>query len=249
MQIVLPAYTPYGYSPTEAGLASLLGFNGELQESHSGTYLLGNGYRPYSTLLMRFLAPDSWSPFGAGGLNAYSYCVNDPVNKSDPDGHAGSKPQRIPSFINRRVPLLQPDEVGQENAMLIRRLQRRQQQAALNPPRNPLAQPRGQQRYAHRGGLDAAAAPNHERNAALPLNNIPRAEQAPQAITLDNALSLYNELVIADGHIQTFNRNLGYLEPGSELFQQYRNDIERIGRRAEEIRPQLGTDQLRWFHF
>ncbi|MDZ5738998.1 RHS repeat-associated core domain-containing protein [Pseudomonas asiatica] len=249
MQIVLPAYTPYGYSPAEAGLASLLGFNGELQESHAGTYLLGNGYRPYSTLLMRFLAPDSWSPFGAGGLNAYSYCVNDPVNKSDPDGHVGSYPQRITSFTNRRVRPAQPDEVGQENAMLNRRLQRRQQQAVLNPPRNPPAQPRDQQMYAQRGRFDALAAPNHERNAALPLNNIPRAEQAPQAITLDNAMRLYEELGIADGHIQTFSRHRRYVAAGTEISQEYNNYIERIGRRAEEIRQQLGTDQLRWFHF
>ncbi|WKV84490.1 hypothetical protein LJJ44_26730 [Pseudomonas sp. B24_DOA] len=27
------------------------------------------------------------SPFGAGGLNAYSYCLGDPVNRVDPTGH------------------------------------------------------------------------------------------------------------------------------------------------------------------
>jgi len=29
----------------------------------------------------------SWSPFGGGGLNAYMYCVGDPVNRADPTGH------------------------------------------------------------------------------------------------------------------------------------------------------------------
>jgi hypothetical protein len=51
--------------------------------------LLGNGYRAYNPRLMRFHSPDSWSPFGGGGLNAYMYCVGDPVNRSDPTGHWG----------------------------------------------------------------------------------------------------------------------------------------------------------------
>jgi hypothetical protein len=51
--------------------------------------LLGNGYRAYNPTLMRFHSPDSWSPFGGGGLNAYTYCVGDPVNFSDPTGHRG----------------------------------------------------------------------------------------------------------------------------------------------------------------
>ncbi|RZI87154.1 MAG: RHS repeat-associated core domain-containing protein [Pseudomonas sp.] len=48
--------------------------------------LLGNGHRAYSPSLMKFLSPDSLSPFGSGGLNAYAYCLNDPVNLTDPTG-------------------------------------------------------------------------------------------------------------------------------------------------------------------
>ncbi|MFA1026632.1 MULTISPECIES: RHS repeat-associated core domain-containing protein [Pseudomonas syringae group] len=47
---------------------------------------MGNGYRAYNPVLMRFNSPDSLSPFGKGGLNAYAYCAGDPVNRSDPDG-------------------------------------------------------------------------------------------------------------------------------------------------------------------
>lgn len=36
---------------------------------------------------MRFHSPDSVSPFGRGGINAYAYCMCDPVNRADPDGH------------------------------------------------------------------------------------------------------------------------------------------------------------------
>ncbi|AWK42195.1 MULTISPECIES: RHS repeat-associated core domain-containing protein [Photorhabdus] len=62
-------------------------FNGEQWDTASASYLLGNGYRAYRPDLMRFTAPDSWSPFGAGGINAYAYCGGDPVNLNDPSGH------------------------------------------------------------------------------------------------------------------------------------------------------------------
>ncbi|MFW0758884.1 RHS repeat-associated core domain-containing protein [Pseudomonas sp. H11T01] len=81
------AYTPYGHRPPENGLLSLLGFNGERPDPVTGHYHLGNGYRQFNPVLMRFNSPDSWSPFGEGGLNAYGYCVGDPVNTRDPTGH------------------------------------------------------------------------------------------------------------------------------------------------------------------
>jgi RHS repeat-associated protein len=83
------AYSPYGHRPAESGLLSLLGFNGERPDLVTGCYLLGNGYRAFNPVLMRFNSPDSWSPFGEGGLNAYAYCVGDPVNREDSTGHAG----------------------------------------------------------------------------------------------------------------------------------------------------------------
>lgn len=81
------AYSPYGHRPIENGLLSLLGFNGERPDPVTGNYHLGNGYRQFNPVLMRFHSPDSWSPFGEGGLNAYVYCGGDPVNKNDPTGH------------------------------------------------------------------------------------------------------------------------------------------------------------------
>ncbi len=77
-------YSVYGH---RQGMGGSPGFNGELPERATGHYLLGNGYRAYNPVLMRFNSPDSWSPFGRGGLNAYAYCVGDPVNRSDPTGH------------------------------------------------------------------------------------------------------------------------------------------------------------------
>ncbi|VVO41789.1 RHS repeat-associated core domain-containing protein [Pseudomonas fluorescens] len=81
------AYSPYGHHPADSGLLSLLGFNGERRDPVTGHYLLGNGYRAFNPVLMRFNSPDSWSPFGDGGLNVHAYCLGDPINRQDPTGH------------------------------------------------------------------------------------------------------------------------------------------------------------------
>ncbi|MEE4883134.1 RHS repeat-associated core domain-containing protein [Pseudomonas alliivorans] len=83
-QIEAIAYTPYGHS---IPLAHLPGFNGQPCDPITGHYLLGNGYRAFNPVLMRFNSPDSLSPFGRGGLNVYAYCAGDPVNRSDASGH------------------------------------------------------------------------------------------------------------------------------------------------------------------
>ncbi|UXZ99047.1 RHS repeat-associated core domain-containing protein [Pseudomonas phytophila] len=90
-QIQRSVYTPYGGSAIEGGLQSLLGFNGEQPDPVTGCYLLGNGYRAYNPVLMRFHSPDTMSPFDSGGINPYAYCVGDPVNMTDPTGHFSFK--------------------------------------------------------------------------------------------------------------------------------------------------------------
>ncbi|RMO86325.1 hypothetical protein ALQ32_03477 [Pseudomonas syringae pv. tagetis] len=81
------AYTPYGHRHPSAGPMNLPGFTGQRVDPVTGHYLLGNGYRAFNPVLMRFNSPDSLSPFGEGGLNAYGYCAGDPVNRVDPSGH------------------------------------------------------------------------------------------------------------------------------------------------------------------
>lgn len=81
------AHTPYGHRPPGSGVFSLIGFTGQLPDPRTGHYHLGNGYRQYNPVLMRFNSPDSWSPFQFGAINAYTYCGGDPVNKIDPTGH------------------------------------------------------------------------------------------------------------------------------------------------------------------
>ncbi|POP63862.1 RHS repeat-associated core domain-containing protein [Pseudomonas syringae] len=81
------AYTPYGHRHPSAGPISLPGYAGQRVDPVTGHYLLGNGYRAFNPVLMRFNSPDSLSPFGEGGVNAYGYCGGDPVNRADPGGH------------------------------------------------------------------------------------------------------------------------------------------------------------------
>lgn len=78
------AYAPYG----ALGIVttSVVGFCGQHRDPLTANYLLGNGHRCYSPTLMRFLSPDHLSPFLRGGVNAYSYCSGDPVNRVDPSG-------------------------------------------------------------------------------------------------------------------------------------------------------------------
>lgn len=82
----LIAYLPYGYSSQASEGLSLLGFVGELPDSLTGHYQLGQGYRQYNPRLMRFNTPDRLSPFEEGGVNPYTYCAGDPINRVDPDG-------------------------------------------------------------------------------------------------------------------------------------------------------------------
>jgi RHS repeat-associated protein len=93
------AYTAYGHHPAESGLSRLSGFNGECPEALTGHYLLGQGKRAFSPILMRFNSPDELSPFGEGGINSYAYCAGDPVNFYDPTGN-GRIPFQPWNFID-----------------------------------------------------------------------------------------------------------------------------------------------------
>ncbi|WP_371921618.1 RHS repeat-associated core domain-containing protein [Pseudomonas sp. LLC-1] len=110
------AYSPYGYRlPSH----DTLGFSGEYLDPVTGHSNLGNGYRGYNHVLMRFNCPDSLSPFAEGGFNAYAYCQGDPVNFLDPSGHflmslvkmAASKapsrlvPSKVKGVIANNVPI------------------------------------------------------------------------------------------------------------------------------------------------
>ncbi|WP_207260784.1 RHS repeat-associated core domain-containing protein [Pseudomonas sp. GW101-3H06] len=116
------AYTPYGHRTVNDGLPSRLGFNGQRSEPVTEHYLLGNGHRDFSPVLMRFARHDRLSPFGEGGLNGYAYCGGDPINRTDPTGQtwygwawfANSALgmvddyviPRVPRWLARRIPVV-----------------------------------------------------------------------------------------------------------------------------------------------
>lgn len=87
MSVAMFTYCPYGQSNNYTNQNAVLGFNGERYDLAARAYALGQGYRSYSPVLMRFHAPDHLSPFEQGGLNAYAFCEGDPVNYQDPTGH------------------------------------------------------------------------------------------------------------------------------------------------------------------
>lgn len=124
------SYCAFGHDPFDPHGGTAIGFTGELRHSQISSYLLGNGYRAYHPVLMRFGSPDSFSPFGEGGLNGYAYCSGDPINYYDPSGHAPvrrlSKSTGIP--IQKKQPPLSKGAPGKPHGPP------RQQQPASSKP-------------------------------------------------------------------------------------------------------------------
>ncbi|MBO9551425.1 RHS repeat-associated core domain-containing protein [Pseudomonas sp.] len=90
-QSCIITYNTYGHTDSIESNEPKILYNGEFL-LHD-LYFLGAGYRLYSPTLMRFRSPDVYSPFGIGGLNAYVYCLGDPLNWVDPSGSAPVKPR------------------------------------------------------------------------------------------------------------------------------------------------------------
>jgi hypothetical protein len=52
---------------------------------------------------MRFVSADDMSPFGDGGINAYSYCHNDPINRADSSGMSSTMNLYIAAVVTTAV--------------------------------------------------------------------------------------------------------------------------------------------------
>jgi RHS repeat-associated protein len=78
-------YAAFGQAKPTSNLPK--GFIGERADVETGLIYLNARY--YDPALGRFPSPDDYDPTLAGvGTNRYAYAGNDPVNKSDPNGHA-----------------------------------------------------------------------------------------------------------------------------------------------------------------
>ncbi|PYC23954.1 RHS repeat-associated core domain-containing protein [Pseudomonas mosselii] len=124
-------YSPYGY---RSFFPSILGFNGQHADSATGYYPLGNGYRMFIPSLMRFNSPDSMSPFEAGGMNSYVYCLGDPVNWQDASGHMPSRPIKELSLPDRVFS--HQSVVKVENFISYKSVRRANMNIVTHPPRD-----------------------------------------------------------------------------------------------------------------
>ncbi|OWV82249.1 hypothetical protein ATY77_03155 [Rhizobium sp. R634] len=79
-------YAAYGEA-TNSTMQTKKGYIGERFDPETGLMYLNARY--YDPAFGRFISPDDWDPTKEGvGTNRYSYSENDPINKSDPNGHS-----------------------------------------------------------------------------------------------------------------------------------------------------------------
>ncbi|MBX5256144.1 RHS repeat-associated core domain-containing protein [Rhizobium sp. NLR16b] len=79
-------YAAYGEA-TNTSFQTKKSYIGERFDAETGLMYLNARY--YDPAFGRFVSPDDWDPTKEGvGTNRYSYSENDPVNKSDPNGHS-----------------------------------------------------------------------------------------------------------------------------------------------------------------
>ncbi len=88
-QVAAYSYDPYGKVLTSRGVMAEINplrYRGYYQDNETGFYYLQSRY--YDPAICRFINADSYTSTGQGylGYNAFAYCNNDPVNRTDADG-------------------------------------------------------------------------------------------------------------------------------------------------------------------
>jgi RHS repeat-associated protein len=93
-------YAAYG-ERLASGFQTQKGYIGERHDPETGLIYLNARYM--DPILGRFISPDDWDPTLPGvGTNRYAYSGNDPVNKSDPNGHI-SKESIAKNYIGKEL--------------------------------------------------------------------------------------------------------------------------------------------------
>ncbi|WP_434555304.1 RHS repeat-associated core domain-containing protein [Pseudomonas putida] len=222
-------YSAYGYSTGVSSAQILLGFNAEPIDTSTGYYPLGNGYRLYSPVIMRFVAPDSWSPFGKGGVNTYGYCAGDPINNLDPDGHVVAQPLR------RHAVILKSDDPTPQTAQhLNQSLNRQRLQTGRNSHSDPLTQPpQAQQPPANGNPLANGGRMPFEdrRNPSVPLSEV---------VTLANELAGAKQSLAAPVDLA--------LVHDPEMRADYLADLTSIRSEVPKQEARLNIAMVSWFH-
>ncbi|MEY9582010.1 RHS repeat-associated core domain-containing protein [Sinorhizobium fredii] len=81
-------YAAFG-EPSNKAMTTQKNYVGERFDPETGLMYLNARYM--DPTFGRFISPDDWNPTLAGvGTNRYAYAANDPVNRSDPNGHVWS---------------------------------------------------------------------------------------------------------------------------------------------------------------
>ncbi|MFJ4443159.1 RHS repeat-associated core domain-containing protein [Pseudomonas sp. NPDC089422] len=232
MSVVLRAYCPFGHHQHQVSKLFMIGFNGEREDSHSGTYLLGNGYRAYSPALRRFFAPDSWSPFGKGGVNAYGYCAGDSINNVDPDGHGAVNPLRRHAVTLTPDFPLPPPQTAQH---LNRSLNTQHLQTGNNSHRNPLTPTLHIQQ------------PRANRNPLANGGRMPFEDRRNPSVTLDEVVTLANELTGSKRALTQPPEHLKYLHD-PEMRKEYLASLDSIRREVPKQQDRVNKAMVSWFH-
>lgn len=100
-------YSPYGHRG-KSGATPRTGFTGQYCEFDFGWYFLGNGYRVYNPVIMRFHSPDvGCSPFGRAGINSYAYVTGNPIGLHDRSGRYGEDLSTSLSIMKEGGPIFE----------------------------------------------------------------------------------------------------------------------------------------------
>ncbi|TPM32938.1 RHS repeat protein [Mesorhizobium sp. B2-3-4] len=92
-------YATYG-EQLNSGFQTQKSYIGERFDAETGLLYLNARYM--DPVLGRFISPDDWDPTKEGvGTNRYAYAQNDPVNRSDPNGHNAAT--TIGGFVVEKV--------------------------------------------------------------------------------------------------------------------------------------------------
>jgi RHS repeat-associated protein len=131
-------YAAYGEPKAVSSLSK--GYIGERVDPETGLNYFNARY--YDAALGRFISPDDWDPTLAGvGTNRYAYAGNDPVNKSDVNGHAAgcgsgcqerARQDREREARNREIDRRARDLISRNN-LTVHDLNRNQRSWGNNP--------------------------------------------------------------------------------------------------------------------
>lgn len=94
-------YAAYG-ERLNTGFQTQKGYIGERFDPETGLLYLNARYM--DPVLGRFISPDGWDPTLPGvGTNRYAYAGNDPVNRSDPNGHADGGETQVDAITGKEL--------------------------------------------------------------------------------------------------------------------------------------------------